>query len=38
MKQRKIKNYDQYISKHLCFDKNINGYDKIIKVLKEKNK
>ena len=36
--ERKIKNYDQYISKHLCFDKNVNGYDKIIKILKEKNK
>ena len=36
--ERKIKNYDQYISKHLCFDKNVSGYDKIIKILKEKNK
>ena len=36
--ERKIKNYDQYISEHLCFDKNVNGYDKIIKILKEKNK
>ena len=29
--------YDKYISQYLCFDKNISGYEKIIKILKEKN-
>ena len=36
--QKRIKNYDQYVSEYLCFDKNINCYDKIIEVLKEENR
>ena len=36
--EKRIENYDQYISQYLCFDKNVNGYDKIIKILKEENK
>ena len=35
--EKKIHNYDKYISQYLCFDKNIGGYEKIIKILKEKN-
>lgn len=35
--EKKIDNYDKYISEHLCFDENISGYDKIINTLKEKN-
>ena len=35
--EKKIKYYDRYISQYLCFDENISGYDKIIKILKEKN-
>ena len=36
--KKRIENYDKYISEYLCFDKNINGYDKIIEVLKEENR
>ena len=35
--KKKINNYDKYISQYLCFDKNISGYEKIIRTLKEKN-
>jgi len=35
--EKKIINYDKYIYQHLCFDKDISGYEKIIKTLKEKN-
>lgn len=35
--EKRIDNYDKYISEHLCFDKKVCAYDKIIKVLKEEN-
>jgi hypothetical protein len=35
--KKKINDYDKYISQYLCFDKDISGYEKIIKTLKEKN-
>ena len=34
--EKKINNFDEYISQYLCFDKNVSGYEKIIKTLKKK--
>ena len=35
--EKKIINYDKYISQFHCFDENIIGHEKIIKTLKDKN-
>ena len=35
--EKKIINYDKYISQYHCFDEGIIGHEKIIKTLKEKN-